>query len=78
MKLKTRILEIMKKEALPLSKEDYTYETVFDASADVLNSNRIWLRFDGVDTLADVTLNGVLLGNTYNMHREWKFPKGHP
>ena len=62
------------KEALPLSREDYTYETVFDASADVLKSSRIWLRFDGVDTLADITLNGTLLGNTYNMHREWEFP----
>ena len=62
------------KEALPLSREDYTYETVFDASADVLKSSRIWLRFDGVDTLADITLNGTFLGNTYNMHREWEFP----
>lgn len=61
------------KEALPLSREDYTYETEFDTSAELLKSNRIWLRFDGVDTLADITLNGTLLGNTYNMHREWEF-----
>ncbi len=61
------------KDALPLSREDYTYSTEFDVSNEVLECSQIWLKFLGVDTLADIYLNGVLLGNTFNMHRTWEF-----
>lgn len=61
------------KEALPLSREDYTYRTKFDVSQNVFSSYEIWLHFEGVDTLAEIWLNGVLLGETFNMHREWEF-----
>ena len=31
------------------------------------------LVFEGLDTLADVYLNGVFLGHANNMHRTWKY-----
>ena len=31
------------------------------------------LRFDGIDTLSEVRLNGVVLGRTDNMHITWEF-----
>ncbi len=60
-------------EALRLSDKDYIYETSFDADADILSRDRIRLVFEGLDTLAEIRLNGVLLGTADNMHRTWKF-----
>lgn len=60
-------------EAFPLSKEDYTYVLEFDADKDIMKCRSIWLWFEGIDTLADIQLNGVFLGETFNMHRVWEF-----
>lgn len=62
------------KEAYPCSREDCRYQTEFDVSGRLLSCRKIWLRFEGIDTLADIYLNGVAIGNTYNMHRVWEFP----
>lgn len=61
------------KELLPLSEEDYTYRLCFEADGELLDKPKILLKFDGVDTLADIFLNGNKLGETYNMHRSWEF-----
>lgn len=34
------------------------------------------LVFDGIDTFAEITLNGVVLGKTQNMHRSYRFDIG--
>jgi len=60
--------------ALKLMEYDYEYETVFDAQKALLNCEQIMLSFEGLDTLADISLNGQLLGHTDNMHRTWEFP----
>ncbi|WMC92983.1 beta-mannosidase [Kineothrix sp. MB12-C1] len=60
--------------ALPLSERDYVYKLCFDAEEGLFQCGKIWLCFQGVDTLADIFLNGVFLGKTFNMHREWEFP----
>ena len=60
-------------EALRLSDRDYKYETSFDADAELLSRDRIRLVFEGLDTLAEIRLNGVLVGTADNMHRTWKF-----
>lgn len=52
---------------------DYEYETVFDCGKELKGSSAILLHFDGIDTIADIYLNGVALGNTCNMHRIWEF-----
>jgi len=61
-------------DALELMKKDFEYCTVFDADADFFKeADEILLRFNGLDTLADITLNGVRLGAADNMHRTWDY-----
>lgn len=62
------------KDALPLSEKDYVYRLCFDAEERLTECGKVWLSFDGVDTLSEIFLNGVSLGKTCNMHREWEFP----
>ena len=59
--------------ALPLAEKEYEYVTLFSVDEDVRNRERVLLRFDGIDTLADVFLNDMLLGSADNMHRVWEF-----
>lgn len=59
--------------ALKLMEEDYEYRTVFDCEGKLLSSDQVILRFEGIDTIADVFLNDVLLGHTENMHRTWEY-----
>ena len=37
--------------ALPLMENDYEYEVSFDSDKDLLGQERIFLRFDGLDTI---------------------------
>lgn len=50
-----------------VEKEDWLYRTVFTVTADQLKSDAAWLTFEGLDTYADVYLNGSLLLNADNM-----------
>ena len=53
-----------------LCKCDCEYKTVFEVLAETLTTDATQLlRFDGIDTLAEVYLNGELLGETKNRHR---------
>ena len=60
-------------EAVRLMEEDYEYVTEFDCDREILKSDRVVLRFDGIDTVADIYVNGILLGDACNMHRIWEF-----
>ena len=60
--------------ATPLSDEDTVFERKVVLPEGILRSDRIVLRFDGIDTLAEVTWDGKALGHTDNMHRAWEFP----
>lgn len=59
--------------ALKLMDEDYEYRTVFDCDGELLSSDEIILHFDGLDTIADIFLNDVMLGHAENMHRIWEY-----
>lgn len=50
-----------------VEKEDWLYRTVFTVMADQLKSDAAWLTFEGLDTYADVYLNGSLLLKADNM-----------
>ena len=50
-----------------VEKEDGLYRTVFTVTADQLKSDAAWLTFEGLDTYADVYLNGSLLLKADNM-----------
>ena len=59
--------------ALPLMDNDFIFETDFSLREEQLAGDFLLLRFDGIDTLADIYLNDVLLGHADNMHRIWEF-----
>jgi beta-mannosidase len=59
--------------AFDLLREDYEYLCGFDAGPRLLDSDRVLLRCEGLDTLAELYLNGVFLGKADNMHRTWEF-----
>lgn len=60
-------------KALSLMEKDYEYRTNFDAAKDMLAFDKIILHFDGLDTLADIYLNGEHIAYVNNMHRVWEF-----
>jgi beta-mannosidase len=67
--------------------DDYTFEKHFyltDSQLEKRNPadchevggdtrDKIFLQFDGIDTLAEVSLNGIFLFDSDNMHRIWEF-----
>ncbi len=59
--------------ALKLMENDFRFRTVFTLTREQVESDFLLLRFDGIDTLADIYLNDVLLGHADNMHRVWEF-----
>lgn len=60
-------------KALKRMDHDYEYKTEFAADKALLKSDAVLLRFEGIDTVADVFLNGEKLGHTENMHRTFEF-----
>ena len=59
--------------ATRLMENDFAYETTFTLDSEDREADRLFLRFDGIDTLADVYLDGELLGTAYNMNRVWEY-----
>ena len=57
-----------------VDKEDWIYETTFDVAPELMDKNNIRLYFKGLDTYADVYLNGEKILEADNMFREWKLP----
>jgi hypothetical protein len=55
-----------------VDKEDWMYETQLIATPEELASGNQELVFYGLDTYADVYLNGAPLLNADNMHRTWR------
>ena len=54
-------------------KNDFDIRSAFSVSAEEIASEEILLTFYGIDTVADVFLNGKKLGHTENMHRTWVY-----
>lgn len=52
--------------------EDWVYETFFNADHELLNNEHIYLIFEGLDTYAEVSLNGNPILIADNMFRHWK------
>ncbi|MDO4617280.1 MAG: glycoside hydrolase family 2 protein [Lachnospiraceae bacterium] len=59
--------------ALELVKQDYSFSRFFDADLSILGSENQHLRFDGVDTISEIFLNGVSIGSTDNMFCAYEF-----
>ncbi len=56
-----------------ISSEAWTYKKEFNIYKSYMSKN-IDLIFDGLDTHAQISLNGEFLGSTQNMYRQWIFP----
>jgi len=56
-----------------ISEKDWCYTRTFDLPASLLDSARIVLRCDGLDTLAVIFINGTEIARTDNMFRVWEF-----
>lgn len=55
-----------------LFRKDYEFSRTFVASEDILKEEKIILVCEGLDTLADIYINGQKAGFADNMHRTWK------
>lgn len=60
-------------KALKLMDEDYEYSAKFFCDEELLNREHVLLRFEGIDTVADLYLNGTQLDSVCNMHRTWEY-----
>lgn len=61
--------EILKVLRLPCR-----FTKAFSVSPECVHSKDAYICLEGLDTLAEVTLNGIPIGRADNMHRLWKFP----
>lgn len=57
-----------------IENESWVYQTQFLISNSELKNENINLIFDGLDTFADIYLNGKMLKSTNNMFRIWDLP----
>lgn len=55
-----------------IDKTDWEYQTTFSINDSILHRDRIELDFKGLDTYADVFLNGKQVLQADNMFREWQ------
>ena len=60
-------------EALKLMDNDFVYSRIFTIDSGLLEADQVLLRAEGLDTIADITVNGQSIGSAYNMHRIWEF-----
>ena len=60
-------------DATKLCENDFAYETDFLPDASIRREDRIFLRFEGIDTLAEISLDGAVLGTAENMNRVYEF-----
>jgi beta-mannosidase len=56
-----------------VAERDWEYRRTFRLDASVAAESRVELVFDGLDTLAEVSLNGETLGTADNMFRTWRW-----
>lgn len=57
-----------------LLEEEFVFTCSFTADAKLLQNPLILLSFEGVDTIADLSVNGHFVQTLNNMHRTWEFP----
>ena len=60
-------------DALRLMEHDFVYTRSFRADAALLACGAVLLRCEGLDTLAELSLNGAVVGRADNMHRIWEY-----
>lgn len=61
------------KEAQWVERKDWVYKTTFEISKEELEKKHIVLTFEGLDTYAEITLNGHVLAKTDNMFLRYDY-----
>ena len=56
-----------------VAENDWEYRYSFTADATLLDEEKVALVCDGLDTIADVYINGTYLGHADNMFRQWQW-----
>ena len=56
-----------------VAERDWSYRLTFSLSEDLLSEQRVFLVCDGLDTLAELSIGGHVLGQTDNMFRQYKW-----
>lgn len=54
--------------------KDYEFERSFEVTEELMRESNLDLVCFGLDTLADIYVNGVFFASTNNMHRTWRLP----
>lgn len=60
-------------DALKLSYNNYEYATDFEVDSSLLAYEKVFLCCNGLDTIAEITINDKKVGSTNNMHRVYEF-----
>ena len=63
-------------DAFDLLRDDFEFKKVFSVGSDVLDAAHKLLVCEGLDTIADVIVNGKALGHAENMHITWEWELG--
>ncbi|MBN2651076.1 MAG: glycoside hydrolase family 2 protein [Spirochaetales bacterium] len=53
--------------------KDWNYTKEFQVSKEFLSRQNIFLTLDGVDSVSTIFVNGKIVGETFNMHLQYKF-----
>ena len=61
------------KDAQWVERKDWVYKTTFEISKEELDKKHIVLTFEGLDTYAEISLNGKILANTDNMFLRYDY-----
>lgn len=66
------------RRAVEIADQDFFFKRTFTLSNETVQAlqdplKRIFLEADGLDTLAEITVNGEYVGSTKNMHRRYSF-----
>lgn len=56
-----------------IANQEWIYTTDFTVTEELMSMKRVFLCFDGADTLAEVWVNGVHVGSMENMFRAYRF-----
>lgn len=72
-KIKNPYFGLNHKDLHGVSDNDFEYMLAFDVTEDLLGKEEVLLEFDGIDTFAEIYLNGTLLGKAENMFLKYVF-----
>ena len=65
------------KQLMWIGEKDWIYSRTFSVPAGLLGHDLVQLECQGLDTFAQIKVNGKSVGSTDNMFRVWEFPVDH-